>query len=368
MKLLNEKVLCDNIESIAQHDLSQAKISGSGYYVFQEDRLTLERCFGSIRSDSLFRLASMTKPVTALAALILADRGLLSLDDPVEQYLPEFRHIRIIDDAGTDLGAPRCSPTVRMLLSHTSGIGSSLVKMERMTSGDKKTLDASVSFFCRAGLDFEPATSPLYSPTGAFDVLTKIMQTVTRRDYLQFLKEDIFIPCHMPDTTFLPDGDQQARLVPMHDRVEGKNGVCKMHEGCIFGDFPWTHYVGGAGLVSTLHDYSNFAKMLLNRGEFRGRRLLREETFDLLRTPQVSEQVMPGCQKWGLGVRIITHDSYPFLPVGSYGWSGAYGSHFWVDPQNRIVGVFMKNSMVDGGAGNESANKFEEAVYACVEQ
>ena len=129
-------------------------------------------------------------------------------------------------------------------------------------------------------------------------------------------------------------------------------------------NIPCTHYLGGAGLVSTLHDYSNFAKMLLCKGKTDEGQFLREETFDLLCTPQVSGEIMPGNERWGLGVRVITNDAYPYLPKGSFGWSGAYGSHFWIDPVTRVAAVFMKNSKFDGGAANESARNFEKAVYS----
>ena len=108
-----------------------------------------------------------------------------------------------------------------------------------------------------------------------------------------------------------------------------------------------------------------YAKMLLNKGLAGNKRILKEETFSQLCTPQVSHEIMPYSERWGLGMRVITNDSST-LPKGSFGWSGAYGSHFWIDPTNKIFAVFMKNSRIDGGAGNESALKLEQAVYtAC---
>ena len=137
-----------------------------------------------------------------------------------------------------------------------------------------------------------------------------------------------------------------------------------MPEGCVFENYPCTHYLGGAGLVSSLSDYGSFAKMLLNQGETENGRILKSSTFNQLCTPQVSKEIMPWQERWGLGVRVITEDSYPHLPKGTFGWSGAYGSHFWIDPINKIAAVFMKNSKYDGGAGNQSARNFEEAVYS----
>ena len=204
----------------------------------------------------------------------------------------------------------------------------------------------------------------MYSGTGSFDVLTKIIEIVSGMDYLSFLKKEVFEPCGMVDTTFEPTESQQARMVAMHDRKDGENVVSQMPAGCIFEIYPSTHYLGGAGLVSTLSDYGKFAKMLLNQGKTENGELLKEKTFKQLCTAQVPKSIMPGNARWGLGVRVITEDSHPNLPKGSFGWSGAYGTHFWIDPVNKIFAVFMKNSKVDGGAGNESAVKFEKAVYS----
>ena len=104
--------------------------------------------------------------------------------------------------------------------------------------------------------------------------------------------------------------------------------------------------------------------MLLNKGKANGKTILKESTFKQLCKPQVTADIMPGQARWGLGVRVITDDGYPYLPVGAFGWSGAYGSHFWIDPVNNIFAVYMKNSKIDGGAANESAVSFEKAVYS----
>ena len=104
--------------------------------------------------------------------------------------------------------------------------------------------------------------------------------------------------------------------------------------------------------------------MLWNKGKTNLGQILSSESVDLLCTPQVSKEIMPQNERWGLGLRVIPEDAYPYLPKGAFGWSGAYGSHFWVDPTNRIVAVFMKNSKYDGGSGNESARNFERAVYS----
>lgn len=374
MKMLNKDLLKSNIEKAALYDFENNKVFGSAYCVIQGEDEVYKKCFGvvslnsteSVTENTIFRLASMTKPVTAIATLILVERGLLSLHDKVSKYLPEFKcvHITRISESGSllDSGDAKNEITIWNLLTHTSGIGSEPLKEAKMTFEDKKSLDATVRFYSRIGLDFEPGTKQQYSGTGAFDVLARIIEKVTGTDYMEFLMQEIFEPCGMVNTTFIPTKEQWGKFIVMHNKEDGKNCEEKMIDNCVFSDFSCTHYLGGAGLVSTLYDYSEFAKMLLNKGRTATKQIICEDTFKLLHTPFVSEDIMPGNERWGLGVRVIVSDEYKNLPVGAFGWSGAYGTHFWIDPQNNIAAIYMKNSLFDGGAGNESACNFEKAV------
>ncbi len=374
MKKLNEVLLKTNIEKTALYDFENSKVFGSAYCVIQGRNVVYKKCFGTISLNSsepvtentIFRMASMTKPITAIATLILVERGLISLTDKVSDYLPEFKdiHVTRISDTGslTDAGKAKNEITICNLLTHTSGIGSEPLKEAKMTCEDKKSLDATVRFYSEIGLDFEPGTKQQYSGTGAFDVLLKIIERVTGVDYQEFLNQEIFIPCGMTNTTFVPTQAQWGKVIAMHNKKDGKNCEEKMITDCVFSDFPCTHYLGGAGLVSTLADYSKFAEMLLNKGRTQTKEIVCEDTFKLLHTPFVSEDIMPGNERWGLGVRVIVDEEYEHLPVGAFGWSGAYGTHFWIDTQNNIAAIYMKNSLFDGGAGNESARNFEKAV------
>lgn len=366
-------LLKDNIEKAALYDFRNNKVFGSAYCVIQGHDVIYKKCFGTVSAESnqpvtentVFRMASMTKPVTAAAILILIERGLLSLDNKVSDYLPEFKDIRItqITQNGLrDMGKAQNEITVCNLLTHTSGIGSEPLKEQRMTYEDKRSIDSAVEFYSKIGLDFEPGTKQQYSPFAAFDVLAKIIEKVSGTDYHCFLMQEIFEPCGMVNTTFTPTREQWKRMIAMHNRVDGKNCDEKMNDDCVFSDFPKTHYLGGAGLVSTLADYSEFAKMLLNKGKTPTKQIIGEDTLKLMRTPFVSEEIMPSSERWGLGVRVIVREDYENLPLGAFGWSGAYGTHFWIDPVNNIAAVYMKNSLFDSGAGNESACNFEKAV------
>lgn len=369
MKLLDKEKLEQSIEQIARYDLENNNLFGSSYFVWQNGSVAFKKHFGNtgldgvkkVNDHTIYRLASMTKPITAVAMLILVDRGLISLSDPVKKFLPEFKNIHIITTAGIDLGQTNSDVTIKHCLTHASGFGSE--RNVVLSDSVMRTRGNTIKLFVDAGLGFEPATKQAYSAFAAFDILAAIVEKITKDDYETFLKNEIFIPCNMQDTTFLPSEEQWNRLMTMHNKVNGKNDIGITYPDCVFEEFPCTHQLAGAGLVSTLNDYSNFAQMLLNKGEINNHRILSEKTFKKLSTPHVAEDIMPGCEKWGLGVRVITDETYKYLPTGSFGWSGAYGSHFWIDPENDIYAVFMKNSKFDGGAGNSSACRFEEAVF-----
>lgn len=359
--------LVKNIDEVAQYDILNKKIFGSAYFVYHKGN-GIERCYGTtspysdtpVTNTTVFRLASMTKPITTVATMILVERGLISLEDTVDRFLPEFKNIKIVDIEG-NVSVPKKIPTVKTILTHSSGIGSYQEKMKNMTAQDKRTLDSSVGFYLNLGLDFEPDSIQKYSGVAAFDVLTKIVEIVSKTDFLEFLKKEIFEPCGMGDTTFIPSQEQWERMIEMHDRVNGENAVFKMPDNCVFSDVPCTHYLGGAGLASTMQDYCKFAKMLLDFGQAKNKRILKEETVRLISTPHFHKI---NNEFWGLGMRVIGKNAHSCLPEGCFGWSGAYGSHFWIDPKNDIFAVFMKNSRVDGGAANESAKNFEKAVYS----
>lgn len=375
MRKLNKEQLVRSLTRLGAQDVAQGKAFGGAYWVMQAGEVLCEHCFGHtaaagtapVTPRTLFRLASMTKPITAFATLLLVERGVLRLEDPVAVYLPEFADVAVTELAedGTlvVLGSPRTPPTIRHILTHTSGIGSDWRKSAGMTAADKATVADTVAFHRRMGLDFHPGTRQQYSASGAFDVLVQIIERVTGTDFSAILQNELFTPCGMVDTTFVPTAEQWGRMIAMHRVVDGQNADAPMPAGCVMSDYPCTHYLGGSGLASTLHDYAAFAALLLGRGQG----LMAEETFALLCTPAVPEALMPIHERWGLGVRVITKDYYEDLPVGSFGWSGAYGTHFFVDPVNRVAGVYLRNSLVDGGSGSACARQFERAVHRSFE-
>ena len=226
---------------------------------------------------------------------------------------------------------------------------------------ENMTLEYVTDYFATQPLSFEPGTAQEYN-TVAYDVAARIIELTSGMPFGEYLKVNIFDKLGMTDTTFAPTSAQWERFVAVHGRDEnGKAFNSPMIEDCVIGNFPVTYQAAGAALAGTGEDYMKFAQMLLNNGKAAdGTQVVSEEMVKLMATPMVSEKIMPGNQRWGLGVRVFVRDGA--LPKGTFGWSGMYGTHFWVDPSNQITAVYMKNSLYDGGAGAATANQFERDV------
>lgn len=370
MKLINREKLAAAIEARAKSDLELCNIGGASVLVEQDGEIIYKKHFGSadmqgktLSDDTLFRLASMTKPITAVAAMILVDRGLLSLEDRIEKFYPQFSSMNIY-------GSGEVNPvkiTVKHLLTHSSGIGSSaawIASEKIMTPADIESVESFIEFLSKQPLSFIPGTKREYSGVGAFSVLTGIIQKISGMSFSEFLQKEIFEPCTMKDTTFEPSPEQWSRLITMHNKRKGQNTVGATSEGCVFGRYPTNNYLGGAGLISSIGDYLNFARMLMNGGEIFGKRIISESALAELSKPQAPSNIR---EWWGLGVRVITDENVNPLPNGTFGWSGAYGTHFWVDRRNKIIGIYMKNSRYDGGSGAITSKNFETDVYSSIE-
>ena len=387
MRHLNVEKVADNIRTRMADDLATARVGGAGLCVMQEGKVVFKEYFGKVSADGadigsveqgdrlMFRLASMTKPVTTVASLIQVARGLLDLDTPICKWLPDFAEMdvgRVTEDKQVErIGKAQRQLTLRMLLNHTNGLGSAEVgdrEFARLPAADRVSLKAVTDFLSGTALAFEPTTAQAYSGTAAFDVAARLVELTSGMPFAQFIRLNIFDPCGMPDATFAPTDEQWGRFISMHFCKDGKNVDVKKTPGCVFENFPVTWCSGGAGLAATLPDYVKFAEMLCRGGVTEnGIRILPAELVKAMGTPTVPEAVMPGAQKWGLGVRVIDSDTYK-MPLHCFGWSGAYGSHYWVDPDNQITAVYMKNCAYDGGAGCRTGENFETDVYNVLEQ
>ncbi len=348
-------------------DFEANNIGGCSVLVAQSGQTLYRAQFGeNVTEQTLFRLASMTKPITAVATMILVERGLLSLDTTVESFYPAFASMQVRGEDG------KCFPTdkkitVEQILTHSSGIGSGDAWVEarsRMTAQDRATVGDFVSFLAKQPLSYVPGTKQEYSGVGAFSVLTGIIERVTGIPYGEFLKKEIFDPCEMRNTTFAPNESQWKKMIPMHGKQDGESVIVKTCAGCVFDFYPTENPLGGAGLISSLEDYWHFAQMLAGGGAYGNTRVLSADSVKAISQPRVPKKSE---ELWGLAVRVIPEGTSNLLPAGCYGWSGAYGTHFWIDPANEIVAIYLKNSQYDGGAGALTARHLEQDVYSSME-
>lgn len=372
--IIDKDELERNIYLRVSNDIESNRILGANVYVSQNGKVLTNSAYGyktidkrtNLSSENIFRLASMTKPIVAFAVLKLIEKGYIDLFDTADIYINGFSgfYIGEMTAEGTVSVKGKAKNDIRILhlLTHTSGLGSGEIwekQYSRMTAGDKYDLESAVEFYKTTLLAFEPYCGNAYSATAAFDVLARIVEIVSDVSIEEFLKEELFIPLEMTDTTFTPNRSQRERLVDMHDFKNGESIAVDM-KGSIFSDYPSTYRCGGAGLVSTVNDYAKFAAMLLNGGMYNGKRVLSEHLVRSMRLPHILEQYDGSNETWGLGVRVIKDGNR--LPKGSFGWSGAYGTHFWIDPENGIVAIYLKNSCYDGGSGAVTAANFEKDV------
>ncbi len=375
-----------NIKSATEERINNGKLTGAHIYVSRNSEEIYNKTFGkksaggeALADNATYRIASMTKPVTAVAMLIEYQRGHLDIYKNVEDYLPEFADMQVVskfDEQGKILETVPATEKLKVyqLVSHTSGImcgGLLDVYYSNYTieHNEGLTMQEMVKYYSTMPLAFNPGTAQAYS-TAAFDVAAQIILNVSgETDFEEYLKKNIFEPLGMVDTTFKPTPEQFERMVAVHD-MDTDTGAAvdaPTPSDRVFGGFPVTYYAAGAGLMSTMADYIKFAEMLQNNGKAQdGTVILNEDMVKLMATPvpEMSNGIMSGDTQWGLAVRVIVKPSYKHgLPVGSFGWSGAYGTHFWIDPISKITAVYMKNSFYDGGAGAQTANEFEECVY-----
>lgn len=351
--------------------IKKGTLTGCHIIVRQNGKSLLDKTYGfssaegkELGRDATYRIASMTKPITSAALLIEHESGRLNIYDDVSEYLPDFDNMLVKTEAGNVPAEHKIK--VYMLVSHTSGIDTVLVESDdNPIPRIERNLENITEYTAGIPLVYDPGSSQFYNTTG-FDIAARIIEKTSGMKYSEYLKTYIFDKLGMKDTTFAPSEDQWDRMVAIHDMKNRKAVDLPSDRITVIDGYSVGYCAAGCALISTAEDYSRFAEMLLNRGKASdGTQVMSEESVKMMSTPVVGDDVMPGNQKWGLGVRVITDNSY-VLPCGSFGWSGKYGSHFWIDPVNNITAVYMKNSAYDGGAGCRTGNEFEKDVMKSI--
>jgi CubicO group peptidase (beta-lactamase class C family) len=336
-----------------QEFIDQKEISGTVTLLARQGKVVHLEAVGRadleadrpMRKDTIFAIASMTKPITATAVMILRDEGKLSIDDKVSKYIPRFKNASLKD------APPSRQLTIHDLITHTSGVGGSQQNQESL----KKT----VALIAEQPLLFEPGSRWKYSP--GITVCGRIVEVVSGRPFDEFLDERIFKPLDMVDTTFFPTAEQQKRLARLYK--PGKQ------PGTIEPAQHWLNRLSAertpnpsGGLFSTARDMARFYQMILGGGELNGRRIVSQESVRRMTTLQTGELTTgftPG-NGWGLGWCIIRHPQgvTRMLSPGTFGHGGAFGTQGWVDPRREMIFVLMIQRT---GFGNGDASRIREA-------
>ena len=338
------------IGAAMQGMVGKNEISGAVTMVVAKDRVLHSESTGmadvaakrGMTADTLFWIASMTKPITGTAVLMLQDEGKLHASDPVAKYLPEFAGLKTPSGKAANLTIAQC-------LTHTSGLG----EAGGAAAKEARTLAELVPLWLAAPMQYEPGEKWKYTQSG-INAAARIVEVVSGMTFDQFLQQRIFDPMGMKDTTFYPSDAQRARLVTAYakDKDTGALDPVPPREGFGTRDRPPQ---GNGGLFSTAPDYARFCQMLLGGGTLYGRRYLSADAMKFLATPQTGDMPTGFFQNdtygqrganygWGLGTSILRtpHEGVAaMLSPGSFGHGGAWGTQAWVDPVRGVAYVLM---------------------------
>ena len=343
-----------------------------------------------MRPDTIFRIASMSKPITSVAVMMLYEEGRLLLTDPVSKYIPSFKNTKVLTrgEAGTGTVAARREMSIRDLLTHRSGLTYGFLDAGPVGNGYRKA-GVSDGLTTTAGTIGENidrlAAEPLLSQPGSewhyslsTDVLGRLVEVVSGMSFDRFLSERIFKPLQMVDTSFEVPEAKWDRFAVAYTPEAG--GVRPMKDPESFGNTVFSpvayykagkkYFSGGAGLVSTIRDYSRFAQMLLNGGTLNGVRLLGPKTVELMASNHTADIPPAGLGLigegggFGLGFRVSVDQAanQTLGSSGMYGWSGIYGTNFWVDPKEKLFAIMM----VQRYPGAPVAASFQAMTYQSI--
>lgn len=377
------------VTELMQRQIDAGTFSGSVTLIARSGRVAMLTAQGvmdiesktPMRTDAVFRIMSMTKPVVAVSILMLAEEGKLRLTDPVGEFIPELQtlNVTVPNTEGFSPPSPAFTAsapqpgrivaaqrpvTIRDLLTHTSGlmsVGASTTYP--LAVGPGETLAQALPRLQSIPLDFQPGTRWAYSPQYGFDVLGRIVEVASGLPLDRFVEQRIFAPLGMKDTFFYRDG-LQIRRPTLYQRIDG--ALQKV------ADQPWmngVYFSGGGGLSSTAEDYLRFALMLANGGELDGARILGRRSVQMMASvfaPDTLPGRNPG-EGFGLGVRVVSDAAArnTWLSQGSFGWSGAYNTHFFIDPKEKVIGIFMTQVTFLETRG-QLRDDFETAVMQAV--
>jgi CubicO group peptidase (beta-lactamase class C family) len=316
-----------------------------------------------MRTDDIFWIASMSKPMTAACIGILVDEGKLTFDDALEKYLPEFAALTVVENG--EQVKPSRPITLRDVLTHTSGLG------ELNSRDPHLTLEETSKQIARTSLRFQPGTRWSYSTAG-MDVIGRVVEVVGRMPFDQFLQRRVFGPLEMRDTTFWIPTEKKHRWAHSYQWIPDANKLRETTISYLYGTEVTDRQrppLGGAGLFSTAEDVARFYQMMLNHGELHGHRILKPATVTEMTRKQTGKLLARPGMPWGLGFSVIEDPTAmeanrPLSP-NSFGHGGAYSTQSWADPNKNLIWILMFQRTGKGNPDNSDVRiAFQNAVSA----
>jgi len=386
----------NRIDNMIKRYIDAGKMNGATALIARNGKIVYYRGFGyddkenkkPMKRDAIFRIASQTKAITSVAVMILFEEGKFLLDDPLSKYIHSFKNPQVLDKFNeadstyTTVPAKR-EVTIRDLLNHTSGIGYAQIGSKESNAIYAKNNIR--SFYGQGSKSLAEdmqklGTLPLmHNPGEKFtyglntDVLGYLVEVVSEMSLDDFFKKKIFEPLGMKDTYFYIPPEKQNRLVTTY-YPDSTGKLQKLPDeyydnGQIKINFPktnGTYFSGGAGLSSTVYDYAIFLQMLLNGGEYDGKRILSRHTIKMMITNQLGDISSDDKNTFGLGFSLVSNEDSGKEPVsvGTYSWGGIYSTDYWADPEEKIVGLIFKQFWND--PAQETNQKFKVMTYAAL--
>jgi CubicO group peptidase (beta-lactamase class C family) len=363
----------ERINDLVQQFMDSGQITGAVTLVARNGQIAHLEAQGVMDKDSrqamvpdtMFRIASMSKPVAGVAIMMLVEEGKIRLTDPISRFLPSFEDQQVAVAQPTGGRGGRGGPpaaggrgaapqfytvpveraiTIKDVLTHTSGVMSGQMSNSVGNQLSRQRHDAGLAWVDELGstpLEFQPGSRWSYSALAGFDVLSRIVEIASGQSFDQFLESRIFEPLGIEDMTFWPSDEQRERLVSSYNYANGDLQV-RNNPDSMSGE---EYFSGAGGIMTTAEDYARFGMMLANNGAGPDRPLLGSRTVEVMRSvfiPNTLPGRGPG-EGYGLSVRVLDDPiaAGSLLSPGTFGWSGAYGTHFFVDPVEDIVGVMM---------------------------
>ena len=378
------------IDKMIEPYVRDQTLPGAVAYIVRNGKVVYYKAWGSsnlgtntpLKKDDIFRIASMTKAITSLAVMMLYEDGKFLLDDPISRYIPEFKNPTVVktfnSKDSTFVTEPAKSEiTIRQLLTHSSGIDYPYIgsdthkaiyakhKISPGLGNLEESLGDEIKALAKLPLAHHPGEKWTYGLNT--DVLGYLVEVVSGMPFDKYLQEKVFDKLGMKDTHFSLPKEKHSRLVILHEGME--NGKVKPIAGKAFGlnpDFPKypTRYPsGGGGLSSTVEDYAKFLQLFLNNGEYNGVRILSRKTVELILTDQLHAPIE---NEIGLGFGLETgkNDYQSPSSIGTFSWGGAFNTHYWADPKEKIIGLLFTN--VFNTQHWDVGTKFKALTYQAV--